>query len=282
MSKIEYVKDTFSEYLSKKDHVAASDIKMFLKSPRMYYYHKHAVKVEDTTKRHFPVGSAVHEKIMEPELFDSNFVVSQKFDRRTKQGKEDAIAFELANQDRLIINEDEMSMIEQMSINARQNATFMELLEDSLFEISCYTVDEVTGLKIRMRPDMFPQTKSTIVDIKSCLDSSPKKFKKDIYSYDYSLSASYYSDFLKRENYIFAAVEKQAPFQTSLYAISDEMLDYGRYQYRMGLDLLKWSIDNDYWCDYVEFEILKESYLLGDTSDVLDTIQKSELIKILY
>ena len=58
-------------------------------------------------------------------------------------------------------------------------------------------------------------------------------------------------------------------------------MDFGRYQYRMALDLLKWSFDNNYWCDYVEFEILKECYLLDDLSDFFDTLEKSELIQIL-
>ena len=59
------------------------------------------------------------------------------------------------------------------------------------------------------------------------------------------------------------------------------MMDYGRYQYRMALDLLKWSLNNDFWCDYVEFEILKECYLLGSIDDFFDTLKKSELIQIL-
>jgi hypothetical protein len=147
--------------------------------------------------------------------------------------------------------------------------------------VSCYTKDEATGLNIRMRPDILPKSKSTIVDIKTCLDSSPKKFKNDVYSYGYSISAAFYLDFLQRENYVFAAIEKQAPFQTSLYVLTDEMVEYGRQQYRMALDLIKWSLDNTYWCDYVEFEILKESHALGSLDNALETIQQSELIKIL-
>ena len=157
----------------------------------------------------------------------------------------------------------------------------MELLNDSYYEVSCYTIDATTGLSIRLRPDILPKSKSTIVDIKSCIESSPKRFKSDVYSYGYSISAAFYLDFLKRENYVFAAIEKQAPFQSSLYVLNDDMVEYGRQQYRMALDLIKWSIDNNYWCDYVEFEILKESYVLGSLDTALETIQQSELIKIL-
>jgi hypothetical protein len=278
-TKIEYKKDTFQEYLA-NEAVAASDIKNFLKSPRKYFYEKNN-KEEKESERHFAIGSAVHEMIMEPELFDKNYIVSEKIDRRTKAGKEQYQLFQEKAQGKTIIFENEMEMIREMSTSCKLNKTFMEYMKDCHYEISCYTTDIKTGLKVRLRPDILCKTKDAIVDIKTCRDSSKKGFKNDVYSFGYSLSAAYYTDFIGRENYIFAAVEKTAPYQTSLYALPDEMIDFGRYQYRMGLDLLKWSKDNNYWCDYVEFEILKECYLLGNMDDFFDTINKSELIQIL-
>ena len=41
MENVEYIKDTFEEYLSKKDHISASDIKSFLTSPKKYHYEKY-------------------------------------------------------------------------------------------------------------------------------------------------------------------------------------------------------------------------------------------------
>jgi hypothetical protein len=279
-NKVEYVKDTFDEYLSKSDYVSASDLKTFLKSPRAYFYDKNRTEPKPD-KKHFAVGSALHEYIMEKDQFDKNFIVSPKFDRRTKDGKQKYEDFQLIANSKTIIDEQEMEMIKQISVGAKMNRTFMELLDGSHYEVSCYTFDEITGLKVRLRPDILPMSKNTVVDIKSCLDSSPRGFKSDVYSYGYSLTSAYYLDFLGRENYVFAAMEKNPPYQTSLYVLNDEMTDYGRHQYRMALDLLKWSIDNNYWCDYIEFEILKESYLLGDLTNVIDTIEKSELINIL-
>ena len=40
MANIEYVKDTFEEYLSKEGTISASDIKTFLESPCKFYYEK--------------------------------------------------------------------------------------------------------------------------------------------------------------------------------------------------------------------------------------------------
>jgi len=280
MIKPEFVKDTFEEYLGKKDHVSASDIKNFLKSPRYYYYERNE-KVEKSTGRHFNIGSGLHELILEPQLFKTNYVVYPKVDARTKDGKQQIAEFNETSEGKTILYEDEMEMIRLISENALKNNSLVELMKDSHREVSCYTIDEQTGLKVRLRPDILSSTKSTIVDIKSCVDSSARKFKSDVFTYSYSLSAAYYCDFIGRENYIFAACSKTAPYEVALYGLNDEMYDYGREQYRMGLDLLKFCQDNNYWPSYNEFELLKECYALGSLDTYFDTLKDSQLITIL-
>lgn len=280
---IEYVKDTFSEYLGKKDHISASDIKNFMHSPRFYQYKRfEEVKEQNNlSERHFQVGSAVHEVILEPELFKSNYIIAPKFDMRTKVGKEGYAQFLAISQGKTILFEDEFEMAVKMGENAGKNETFVELIRDSYREVSCYTTDLKTGLKIRMRPDSFAKNKSTITDIKTCIDSSPKKFKHDVYSYGYAISSAFYMDFLRRENYVFCAIEKTQPYEVALYVLNDEITEYGRKQYRMGLDLLKWSLDNNYWCSHNEFEILKDCYALENLADFFEISANSEKITIL-
>ena len=277
---IEYFKDTFFEYLGKKDYISASDIKTFLKSPRLYYYDKFE-KEHKVEQRYFSVGSGLHEIILEPELFNENYIISPKFDLRTKAGKEGAAEFAKTAEGKVILMEDEMDMIRKIAEVAIKNEVLTELLNGSYRELSIYTTDPITGLKVRLRPDSFCTDKSTITDIKSCMDSSPRKFKKDVYTYEYSLSAAYYMDFAKKENYVFAACAKTAPYEIAIYVLSDEMIEYGRKQYRMGLDLLKWCFDNNHWPSYNEFELLKESYELGNLDDFFENKDKSRLITIL-
>jgi hypothetical protein len=279
-STIEYVKDSFDEYLSKKDHISASDIKTFLQSPAKYYYEKY-VQTEKPVKAHFSFGSAMHEMILEPHLFDSNYMVIPKVDGRTIEGKKKLAEFKEKSEGKTIITEEDSQMIGQIAKNALNNHTLTDLMKDSHREVSCYTIDEHTGLKVRMRPDIMPQTIKALVDLKSCVDSSPKKFKSDVYSFGYSISAAFYSDFLSRENYVFAACSKTPPHEVALYALNDEMVQYGREQYRMGLDLIKFCQDNNYWPSYNEFELLKLSYELGSLDDFISQLPEYELITIL-
>ena len=277
---MEFVKDTFADYLGKKDHIAASDIKNFLHSPSKYYYQKF-ICTDKEEQRHFSIGSGLHELILEPELFNTNYLVCPKVDGRTTEGKKALADFKEKAQGKTILFDNEMEMIRQMAENALKNHTLLDLMKESYREISCYGEDEVTGLKIRMRPDIMSATKSTIADLKSCVDSSPRKFKNDCYNYGYSISAAYYSDFIGRENYIFVAAEKTPPYQTALYVLNDEMIEFGRNQYRMGLDLIKFCQDHNYYPSYNEFEILKDCYLLGSLEDYFTTLENSQLITIL-
>jgi hypothetical protein len=271
---IEYVKDSFPTYLGMKSHISASDIKNFMHSPR-YYYYKAFEEVRSTDPlvgRHFSVGSALHEMILEPQEFTSNYIVAPKFDRRTKIGKQEYEDFLLETEGKTLLFEDEMNMIVKMAEQTMKSETLVGLIKNSVREISCYTTDEKTGLKLRLRPDSLAESKNTITDIKSCLDSSYTKFKGDVYSYGYSVTASYYCDFLNIESYVFGALEKEAPYQVSLYVLDDEKMEYGRKQYRTALDLMKWSMDNNYWCDYTEFGMLKDCYELGN----LDTFMQDK------
>jgi hypothetical protein len=278
---IEYIKDTFNEYLSNKERISASDIKNFLKSP-LYYYYKKYVEVRDAEQaRHFLIGSALHELILEPEYFQSNYIVAPKFDKRTTQGKIDSAAFERANRGKVALDVDEMEMIVKMGESAAANSTFIDLIVDSYRELSCYTIDTETGLLLKLRPDSFAKNKSTITDIKSCQSSSYRGFKSDVYKFGYSISAAFYSDFLNRDNYIFCAIEKEKPYQTALYALDDDMMEYGRVQYRMALDLIRWCKDNNYYPSYNEFELLKENYELQSLDTFFATKDASEKITII-
>ncbi len=265
---IDFVEDTFEEYLSKKKHISSSDIKNFLKSPRYYFFKKYEEKREENSesKRHLVLGSAFHELVSREDLYNLKYYNSQiqKPDLRTKEGK-NSLSIEVENAGgKTLIWLDEYDKISKMRDNAKKKPSIIKMMENCLKEVSCYTIDEKTGLKIRLRPDILPLKMSSIGDFKTCMDSSKTKFRKDVYSNGYAISDAFYTHFLRRENYVFFAAEKTAPYQLSIYQLDDEFKSWATDQFRMGLDLLKWSYENNYWCDYMEFEILKECYSIGN------------------
>lgn len=256
-NKVKYVKDTHFEYLFKEEYISVSDIELFLKSPRSYFYSKNNFEDQD---QEMPLNVAIFEYIMNRELFDRNFIVSPKFNKRTTQGKKDYADFVQMANGKYVLTEDEMEMIIQASVGVMMNRSFLSLLEKSQYDLSVYSKDKKTGLNVKLRPHVVSDERNTLIHFMGCSDNSPKKFKLDAEEKQYGLCAAFHIDFLNLEDFVFGAIEKKPPYQTVLYRLPKQLIEHGRKQYRMGLDLLKWSIDNNYWCDYVEFEFLKEAY----------------------
>jgi hypothetical protein len=278
---MEIIQDTFEEYLSKKDHVSASDVKTFMKCPLNYYHEKFINKSSGEEKDHLLLGSAMHEAILEPENFFKNYFVAENFDKRTKKGKEEYQQFLEQNKGRKAISQEQMEIIKNIAKNAVDNRTLMSLIENSYREVSIYSIDETTGLKIRIRPDILCSKYSTIVDLKSCMSASPKDFLSSVYKFGYAISDAFYKNFSKRENYIFCAMEKQSPYQVCLYELKPEHSEYGFKMYRRGLDLMKWSYDNNYWCNYNEFETLKECYDTNSLDEFFEIIKTAPQISFI-
>lgn len=285
MSEKKYIQDSFDDYLGATDRISASDIKTFLQSPALYWHQKNSPK-KQSDGRHYQIGSAVHAMILEPQYFNDEFVVVPNFDMRkavdqAKAEKFYSQKFIEKNGHKISITEQELELISEMANNAMKNETLVELIKGSYREVSIYTVDEKTGLKVRLRPDSFPKTKNTILDLKTAVDSSPKEFIRSVYNYGYDVTAAFYMDFAQRENYVFACIEKQAPYQTELYMLDDAKIEAGRKKYRMGLDLMKFCKENNFYPSHVEFQIMKESYELENLDSYFDTLEKSEKILIL-
>ena len=86
--------------------LSSSQIKDVLRTPAHFYAKHMAVdKKTNAPTLNMLLGTVVHSLLLEPDRFDSEYVVSQKFDRRTKQGKADAAEFEAANAEKVVIDE---------------------------------------------------------------------------------------------------------------------------------------------------------------------------------
>jgi hypothetical protein len=185
------------------------------------------------------LGSATHTWLLEPELFDDEFLVAD-IDRRTKAGKEmEAQANEAGLE---ILKPDEMQQIDAMikSVNSHKSASI--LISKGEAEQSVFWIDEETGIQLKCRPD-FRRADGIIVDLKTCLDASPEAFVKTILNNNYHIQAAMYLDGLKAqnvfaENFTFIAVEKEAPFAVGVYVLDNDFIEIGRQQYKKALQIL--------------------------------------------
>ncbi len=199
------------------------------------------------------LGSAVHTYVLEPDRFSEEFVVAEKFDRRTKEGKEAAARFEEATQGKTLITPEDLATLSRMraAVLAHQGAA--RLLEQGEAELSAFWSDPATGIACRCRPDWFNET--AIVDLKSCLDASSRGFSRAIANLGYDVQAAFYVDGIKRVTgrelpFLFVAVEKEPPHAVAVYRADPEIIEIGRRKYQAALQLLKWCQESGTWPAY--------------------------------
>jgi hypothetical protein len=77
----------------KRDYLSYSALKAFAKSPNHYLQYVNREFVETPA---MVLGSALHCAVLEPNEYGKRYTIAPKFDRRTKAGKEQAEAWELA------------------------------------------------------------------------------------------------------------------------------------------------------------------------------------------
>jgi hypothetical protein len=278
---IEYKQDSFDEYFSKQDHISSLDIKNFLRSPKYYYYEKYE-KVQKESNLYFNLNEAFYKYLHERKSFDKIYAIMPKFDRRTRDGKAGFDLFELENEGKIIISENDMQIVKCLRESIIFNHTFLDLLTDSVCGVSYYLIDEITGLKLRLRPDIISLNNSSILDLKVSYNSSLNAVKNNLTENHYYISSAFYSDYLVKDNYIFCNIEQQQPYQLSLFVLNNEIIQQGRTEYRMALDLIKWSYDNNFWCDYNQFHALKECYKSNNMGSFFDINNSADMISIIY
>lgn len=248
------------EYHSHREYISASQIKDLLKNPYLFF---HPQPQED--KYVFDIGSAIHCLILEPHKFDDEFAVAPKCDRRTTKGKQDWNDFIKLNQDKIIIESEDFDNLITLQKSVLSIPEVVKLLkigvsERSFFTDKVYHTKKRNRIKSKVRPDRL-RDDNIIIDVKSCRDASPDAFKRDIATYKYYVQAAYYIDVLGAKEFIFLAIEKEAPYMVGMYVLTPEDLDRGRELIKKALELSQ------------EPEKYKKPLYMGKNGEVIQSLK---------
>ena len=228
------IKDTNDEYHSHKS-ISASGLKIIYKKS-VYHYLNSIFKMTDAMN----FGSAVHSALLE----DSNDIaVLPEFNARTKEGKKIKQDFFDNNKGKIIIKQEEQEAIEKIKKNFNGHSLAKNLVQRlTEKEVSYYgTIDKVP---VRVRPDGIKDN-DYIIDIKTTMDASPRFFKSQIYNFAYHLQACFYSEALGYDpaKFRFIAIENKYPHTVEVFAMSEDMIEYGKDA---------WRIAFNSWKEYLE------------------------------
>ena len=241
--------------------ISRSGLELFRRSP-LHYWHEYLNPereqrvAPDVITKASPLefGNAFHCYVLEPEQFEKRYMVFEKADGRTKIGKTINEQAALARGARELIDVKAFQEITNMSRSINLSSTAKGLIDGAVYEKSLFWVDSDTGILCKVRPDIWHS--NMIGDLKSTRSAAPRDFQRDIHSYAYYVQAGMISEALwtlqgvNMMNFVYVAVEKEAPYATALYKLDENAVNQGREEFKRTLHEFKACIDSGVWPSY--------------------------------
>ena len=203
------------------------------------------------------LGTLVHLLALQPELFDSRYIVVPKVDRRTKEGKAAWETFTATAGNREIITESVLEQAQAIVAALKAHKLAGPLLAaKGPCEVVARWNDPRTGAACKGRLDKFIPGVLAL-DLKTTRDASPSGFAESYYRYGYHRQIAWYSEGFqlcsgKPTPFVIVAVETEAPHGITVLQPDIASINYGRWDNRKVLDKYAACLKTGNWPSYDE------------------------------
>lgn len=200
--------------------LSGSGAKQILKSPAHFRLSRDKPKAP-TDNMQF--GTVVHTGVLEPDTFDDRVVVAPDVNKRTKDGRAEFAAFEIANAGRIVLSREDYDRALACVYAVRSHPTAQALIAGGTTELSLFWTDRQYGVPCKSRYDVWNHGGCT--DLKTCIDASPDGFSRAIGTFGYHTSAAFYLSGGEHvfnatpEFFAFVCVESEPPHAVACYAL---------------------------------------------------------------
>jgi len=232
--------------------LSCSNLKIMLRSPA--HYHASILFPQKTTAE-MQLGSALHTSVLQPDLFDEQYMELPKLDRRTKEGKE--LYKQYSESGKVLLDSTTVATVEKMKESLMQHPIISSVLSSGSPELSCFgCLPEFPHTLVKCRPDWYNEELGVLLDLKTACDASPKAFSKASADYLYHLQNALYQDLFSHvsgkhiQAFLFAVVEKEPPYAVALYQLDADAVEKGRELYRKAILAYNDSLERNYWVGY--------------------------------
>ena len=234
--------------------VRSSDLRGFARSPA---HARHAM-THPAESAAMLLGQALHVALLEPSDFERTYVAAPALDRRTVAGKAAWSDFQAANGHRIVLKAEEMDHCRALADAALQHPIAGPLLAaPGVNEASLVWHDAERMLACKARLDRLCTYEgySTIVDVKSARDASPRGFAADAARFGYHVQAAHYlagADALApvARRFVFLVIEKDPPHAVACYELDEMFLAAGRAERESALVAYRNAQEAGVWNGY--------------------------------
>jgi hypothetical protein len=241
------------------DEISNSGLKLVNKSPAHYEYEyliiRQSEEYDEEKSDALIFGSAFHTFVLENHLFADQFVISPKFSGSgSRMAKK---TFLENNKGKFPLSLENYIKIEGMANSIKKNKLLQDLLNpfNCLIEHPFYWTNPETGVKCKIKPDVYNTFKRIVLDLKSTEDASTEAFRRDARKYRYNIQAPFYFEGLMHngmnpDSFIFVAVEKTPPYLVNLFYADNDTMANGREIYLQDLQSYSEAKKTGNWCGY--------------------------------
>jgi hypothetical protein len=202
-------------------------------------------------------GTLVHEIIFEPDfVLANNAVLPHRFWTKAKNLKRQ---YRNAGSSdfRKIWHPDDWARAACCAHAITSMPRLAELLAmPSKREYSIHWTDAATGLRLRCRPDWLLDAGDSIIciDLKTCQDASPQGFREAVKKWRYDFQYAHYCEGIqaatgKPVQWLFLPAESDFPHCAALHCLGQRWERDAELDWRVTLNELAWSIENDEWSE---------------------------------
>lgn len=246
--------------------LGSSGMKKLLISPAHYYeHHLNPEHVKDEPTAALKFGSLYDCLVLEPEQFDDRYVMEEKHDRRSKEGKAAAEEYDAKCANKCIVKQADYDVAIAMKEKLMAHPLSF-IIEEGIKQASIFWNDPVTGILCKCRPDImlepgksefFPN--GVMLDLKSAADASAEGFGKQIFNLGYQISAAHYLTGFKRAfelpeeadvPWYWVVSEKSAPYLPVYRPITHEQLLHGKHYAAKAIRISAEAMESGNWQGY--------------------------------
>lgn len=201
------------------------------------YFHASEIArtIPKKPESYFAVGTAIHTFLLEPSKFKER-VVEIPADVLASNGAKSGNKwkeFEAANDKKVLLKPAEMQSVLACVESIMQHPSAMEILAAPAHVEQLITAD-IFGVTAKGIPDICIKRGGVVVDVKSTATVDEYEFRSQVRKLGYHIQAAWYLELCSAfygktyNQFVFIAVETEAPYRCRCYYLDDAFLQEGR------------------------------------------------------
>lgn len=239
--------------------VSSSGLRTILKqSPAHYFVNSYLNpdREEEEVKDHFDFGRAAHTLLLGESGFKEKYAIRPEiYDSwRTDAAKKWRISMEEAG--RTVLLPEDIGAIKGIAAQlARDPIVGAGILQGEV-ERTIVWQDKDTGIWVKVRPDVIPESDGMAADLKTTTDASPLAIAKAVDNFGYHQQGALIGEGFRQvldidmTDFVLVWIEKKAPFVVNVSPVEDQWIHYGGLQNRRALNIFAACVEEGNWPGY--------------------------------